>query len=84
MSVSVGTVCADIREYVCPVFGALANVLAGGSGGPRPHTPFPLPRAGPRGDLGGGVSGPSMGVQGRGALLSARIVPGGAVGVSVG
>ena len=44
----------------------------------------PLPRAGPRGDLGGGVSGPSMGVQGRGALLSARIVPGGAVGVSVG
>ena len=51
-------------------------------GGPVPLTP--LSPAGPRGDLGGGVAGPSVRVRGRGAALQAPSGPGGAVGVGVG
>ena len=59
---------------------SIATARSGG--GPVPGTP--VPPAGPRGDLGGGVAGPSVRVRGRGAVLQAPSGPGGAVGVDVG
>ena len=59
---------------------SIATARSGG--GPVPLTP--VPPAGPRGDLGGGVAGPSVRVRGRGAVLQAPSGPGGAVGVGVG
>ena len=59
---------------------SIATARSGG--GPVPGTP--VPPAGPRGDLGGGVAGPSVRVRGRGAVLQAPSGPGDAVGVGVG
>ena len=59
---------------------SIATARSGG--GPVPGTP--VPPAGPRGDLGGGVAGPSVRARGRGAVLQAPSGPGGAVGVGVG
>ena len=59
---------------------SIATARSGG--GPVPGTP--VAPAGPRGDLGGGVAGPSVRVRGRGAAFQAPSGPGGAVGVGVG